>query len=343
MQAKPRRLTKRTTAIIAVAIVAIVIASSGGTYYYVNYVAQRPITCTLPSGRDAIKVGFTISLTGTFNVEGAKSLAGIQAAACWVNNNGGVTVNGKTYNIVLDYYDDQSSSSFVSTLYPKIITEDHAQFLLAPYSSGLTSTAAPLAEQNNLIMLSHGGSSDSIWTHEYQNVFGVLSPASTYFKNAIDWLVANNHSGDKLAFLYAGDPFSIAASAAGSRYAVQQGLSVVYNQSYPATAQDLSSQLTAASQVAKADDLLGGGHYDDGLKIVQQLSFVGWKPKFISLLVAVTEPELQQQLGVAANRVTGPSQWETIVTYSPATAQAADIPWYGPTESQFVDYYSKQK
>src|SRR5438552_15460205 len=105
MQAKPRRLTKRTTAIIAVAIVAIVIASGGGTYYYVNYVAQRPITCTLPPGRDAIKVGFTISLTGNFNVEGAKSLAGIQAAACGTNNNAGPTANASTYNIVLTYYD----------------------------------------------------------------------------------------------------------------------------------------------------------------------------------------------------------------------------------------------
>src|SRR6266487_2600226 len=342
MQAKPRRLATRTTTIIVIVIVAIVVVSGGGTYYYINYVAPKPISCTLPSGRDAITVGFTISLTGTYNVEGSKSLAGIEAAACWINSNGGVTVNGKTYNIVLDYHDDASSQSNISPLYTSIITQDHAQFLLAPYSSGLTGTAAPLAEQNNLVMLSHGGSSDSIWTHGYQNVFGVLSPASTYFKNAIDWLVANNHSGDKLAFLYAGDPFSIAASAAGSRYAVQQGLSVVYNQSYPATAQDLSSQLTAASQVAKADDLLGGGHYDDGLKIVQQLSFVGWKPKFISLLVAVTEPQFQQQLGGAANLVTGPSQWETIVTYSPATAQAANIPWYGPNETQFVNYYSKQ-
>ena len=341
MQAKPRRLATRTTTIIVIVIVAIVVVSGGGTYYYINYVAPKPISCTLPSGRDAITVGFTISLTGTYNVEGSKSLAGIEAAACWINSNGGVIVNGKTYNIVLDYHDDASSQSNISPLYTSIITQDHAQFLLAPYSSGLTGTAAPLAEQNNLVMLSHGGSSDSIWTKGYKNVFGVLSPASTYFNHAIDWLKAN-YPDDKLAFLYAGDPFSIAASAAGSRYAVQQGLSVVYNQSYPATAQDLSSQLTAASQVAKADDLLGGGHYDDGLKIVQQLSFVGWKPKFISLLVAVTEPQFQQQLGGAANLVTGPSQWETIVTYSPATAQAAGIPWYGPTESQFVDYYSKQ-
>src|SRR5438552_8081710 len=339
MQAKPRRLATRTTAIIVIVIIALVVASSGGVYYYVNYIARSPCA-SATSGN--IKVGFTISLTGTYNVEGGKSLAGIQAAASWINDNGGVTVNGKARNITLDYYDDQSSSTLVPQLYTKIITQDCAQFLLAPYSSALTGAAAPLAEQYNRVMLSHGGSSDTIWTHGYQNVFGVLSPASTYFKNAIDWLVANNHSGDKLAFLHADDSFSTAASVAASRYAVQQGLTMVYNNSYPSMGtQDLSTQLTAA-QVAGADDLLGGGHYADGLKIVQQLSSVGWTPKFISLLVAVTEPQFQQQLGGAANLVTGPSQWETIVTYSPATAQAANIPWYGPTESQFVDYYSKQ-
>jgi branched-chain amino acid transport system substrate-binding protein len=341
MQATPpRKLTRKTAAIIVVAIVAIVVASGGGAYYYVNYVAPHP-ACALPSGRDAIKVGFTISLTNTYNVEGAKSLAGIQAAACWINNNGGLVVGGKAYNIVLDYYDDQSNAALIPQLYTKIITQDHAQFLLAPYSSGLTGAAAPLAEQYKLVMLSHGGSSDTIWTKGYHYVFGVLSPASTYFNNAIDWLKAN-HPGDKLAFVYADDSFSTAASAAASRYATKQrGLEMVYNASYPQTAQDLTTQLTAA-KAAGADDLIGGGHLADGVKIVSQLSSVSWTPKFISLLVAVTEPSFQSQLSAAANFVTGPSQWETSVTYSPATAQAAGVTWYGPSETQFVDYYSKQ-
>src|SRR6266705_956752 len=154
MQAKPRRLATRTTAIIVIVIVALVVASSGGVYYYVNYVA-RPPCASATSGN--IKVGFTISLTGTYNVEGGKSLAGIQAAASWINDNGGVTVNGKARNITLDYYDDQSSSTLVPQLYTKIITQDCAQFLLAPYSSALTGAAAPLAEQYNRVMLSHGG------------------------------------------------------------------------------------------------------------------------------------------------------------------------------------------
>src|SRR5205807_9733380 len=104
MQAKPRRLAKRTTAIIVIVIVALEVASGGGVYYYVNYVARPPCASATSGNRN---VGFTTSLTGTYNVEGGKSLAGIQAAAGWINDNGRITVSGTARNIPLDYYDEQ--------------------------------------------------------------------------------------------------------------------------------------------------------------------------------------------------------------------------------------------
>ncbi len=325
-------LTTKATAIIVLVI--LVIVGVGAAYYVTSQQGTSP-----PSQRGTIKVGFSISETGTFNVEGGKSLAGIRAAAQWINDNGGVVVNGKAYNITLDYYDDASTAGNIVPLYTKIITQDNAQFLLAPYSSGLTAAAAPLADQYHLIMFSHGGASDSIWAKGYQNVFGILSPASTYLKTAIDYLKAN-HPNDKLAFLYANDAFSIVVGAAAADYAKAQGLTVVYNSSYPATVTDLSPQLTAA-KAAGATDLLGGGHFNDGLLVMQQLKSVGWTPSFISLLVAVTEPAFQQQLGASANLVTGPSQWETTVNYSPSAASTAGVTYFGPTEQQFATEYAK--
>src|SRR5207237_895876 len=85
------------------------------------------------------------------------------------------------------------------------------------------------------------------------------------------------------------------------------------NQTYPNKGTtDFHTQLNAAI-AAGADDLIGGGHFQDGQAIVSQLSSVNWKPKIVSLLVAVTEPSFQSGLGAAANNVTGPSQWESAV------------------------------
>jgi branched-chain amino acid transport system substrate-binding protein len=166
----------------------------------------------------------------------------------------------------------------------------------------------------------------------------VLSAASIYLKGAVDWLKAN-HPSDKIAAVYASDSFSSFATQAALGYAQSLGLTIVYNQSYPQTVTDLSTQLTAAKN-AGADDLIGGGHFNDGLLIMNQLKTT-WTtppPKFISLLVAVTEPTFQTQL-TNANYVTGPSQWETVVSYSPALAQSLGLPWYGPTPAEFTQLY----
>lgn len=323
--------SRRKIIAIGVAFVLILVAIAAAAVYYLGQ----------PTGfSGTIKVGFSISLTGTFNVEGTNSLNGIKAAANWINSHGGVAVGGKLYNVSLDYYDDQSVSGNIATLYTRIIQQDGAQFLLAPYSSGLTTAAAPLADQYNRVMLSHGGSSDAIWTQtSRRNLVEVLSPASIYLKGAVDWIKAN-HATDKIAALYASDSFSSFATQAAIGYAQSLGLSVVYNQSYPATVTDLSTQLTAAKN-AGAQDLIGGGHFNDGLLIMNQLktTWTAPPPKFISLLVAVTEPTFQTQLGATANNVTGPSQWETVVNYSPSQAQSAGLSWYGPTPAEFTQLY----
>jgi branched-chain amino acid transport system substrate-binding protein len=322
--------SRRKIISIGIAFVVVLVAISAAAVYYL----------TLPPGfSGTIKVGFTISLTGTFNVEGTNSLNGLKTAADWINSHGGVAVGGKLYNVSLDYYDDQSVSGNVGTLYPNIIQRDGAQFLLAPYSSGLTTAAAPLADQYDRVMLSHGGSSDVIWTQTARrNLVEVLSPASIYLKGAVDWLKAN-HPTDKIAALYASDSFSAFATQAALGYAQSQGMTIVYNQSYPGTVTDLSTQLTAARN-SGADVLIGGGHFNDGLLIMNQLKTT-WTtppPKFISLLVAVTEPNFQTGL-TNANYVTGPSQWETVVSYSPSLAQSLGLSWYGPTPAEFTQRY----
>jgi len=164
----------------------------------------------------------------------------------------------------------------------------------------------------------------------------VLSPASGYLKGAVDWL-HTNHPTDKIAALYAADSFSTLAASSAVAYAQSLGLNVVYNQSYPATATDLSTQLNAA-KTAGADDLIGGGHFNDGLLIMNQLKTI-WTPKFVSLLVAVTEPTFYTQLGATANNVTGPSQWQAAVGYSPTLAQSLGLDWFGPTPQEFTQAY----
>ncbi len=265
-----------------------------------------------PTQAGTITVGFSISLTGKYTVEGTNSLRGLNTTEYWINTNGGITVGGQTYNVQLKYYDDQSDGQNIQTLYSTLVQQDGAEFLLAPYSTALTTTAAPYADQFDRVMMSHGGAADTIWTSTQRtNLVQVLSPASAYLKGSVDWLKAN-HPTDRIAVIHESDSFSTLASQSALDYAKSLGLNVVYNASYPTGTADLSTQLNAA-KLACADALIGGGHFNDGLLIMNQLKTI-WTPKFVSILVAVTEPSFQSQLQASANRVVGPSQWESRVT-----------------------------
>jgi branched-chain amino acid transport system substrate-binding protein len=322
----------RRTRVIA-AIVGILVA-------LVAIAAVYSLSLAPAGSANVVTLGFTISLTGRYSVEGTNSLNGILTAQSWINAHGGITIGGKSYQLSLKYYDDTSTSSQIVPLYTRIITNDGANALLAPYSSALTSAAAPLADQLDRVMLSHGGSSDTIWTTApgYRNLVMVLSPASTYLKGAIDW-INTSHRSDKIAVIHESDSFSTTAAKSAIAYAGKLGINVVYNKSYTSNPQDVTP-LLAAAQAAGADDLIGGGHFQDGLLIVNQLNSIGWRPKFVSLLVAVTEHSFRDQLGALSNNVTGPSQWESSVAYGPALAQSLGLNWFGPTPAEFTSLYT---
>ena len=72
-----------------------------------------------------------------------------------VNAAGGIKAGGKTYKVKLVSYDDELQDTRVQQLYTRLITQDKAQFLFSPYSSGLSATAAIISEQYGKVMLTH--------------------------------------------------------------------------------------------------------------------------------------------------------------------------------------------
>ncbi len=289
---------------------------------------------------DVIKIGMTISLSGKYQHEGTQALCGIQAAIDYFNDKGGITVGGKAYKLQLIYYDDQSKKDLINSLYTQIVTSDGAQFLLAPYSSGLTLAAAPISQQYKRIMISHGGASNKIFEQGYQYMVQVLSPASEYFKSTLEFL-AKTDPNAKIAFIYENAAFAKAVMAGAKKYAEDFGLNVVYENTYEPGATEFSS-LIAEAKSAGADVLVGGGHYQDGFQLVKQAHELGWKLKFISLLVAVTHESFYKDLGPeVAENVAGPSQWEPAAAYSPEAAKKAGIEWFGPTKEEWIQLFNK--
>ncbi len=272
---------------------------------------------------DTITIGFTVSQTGALNNDSVAQMRGFELWRDEVNAAGGIKAGDKHYKIKFANYDDESQNVRVQQLYTRLIVQDKAQFLFSPYSSGLVATAAIISEQYGKVMLTTGGAEEKTYQLGNKNLFQVYSPAGQYLAGAVDALKEKNPHA-QVAFIYEDDPFSKAVAQATRDLAKRQGVSVVLDESYSPSTTDFGPIINKLVS-AKADALMGGGHYPDGSTLARQLYDQKVGLKWVTLLVAPDTPKFAE-LGDAALGISVPSQWAPQVTYKPD---------FGPTAAEF--------
>lgn len=287
---------------------------------------------------ETIVIGFTSSKTGSLEVPSTGQSRGLELWLEQVNSAGGITLpDGTVVTFEFRTYDDESNKDRVQQLYTKLINEDETDFLISPYSSGLTDAAAVIAEQYGQVMITTGAASDSTYKKGFKSVFQLYTPASRYLTGAVDLLANIDPSAKKLAIVHENDKFSTDVSTAAKDYAESKGYEVVLFEGYDSGTTDFAPFINKITG-AQPDAIMGGGHFADGSTFARQLYEKGTDVKFLALLVA--PPELQfADLGEAALGVIGPSQWEPQANYTEAAAQSAGISWAGPTVADFTAAY----
>src|ERR1700751_3872070 len=105
------------------------------------------IAAAAPVGAaDAIKVGFSMALTGAVAPNGRQLLLALEIWRDDVNRKGGLL--GRPIELV--YYDDQSNPANVPGIYTKLISVDKVDLLLGPYATNMVAAAMPVIMQHNM-------------------------------------------------------------------------------------------------------------------------------------------------------------------------------------------------
>ena len=161
-----------------------------------------------------LTIGFSVSQTGKLNTDSIAQMRGFELWRDQVNAKGGIKVGDKAYNIKFVSYDDESQNGRVQQLYTRLISQDNAQFLFSPYSSGLTATAAIISEQYGKIMLTTGAAEGKTYELGNKDLFQIYSPASEYLAGALQALKQKDPNA-KIAFVYQDDPFIRSPATSG--------------------------------------------------------------------------------------------------------------------------------
>ncbi|HVY58983.1 MAG TPA: amino acid ABC transporter substrate-binding protein [Xanthobacteraceae bacterium] len=277
---------------------------------------------------ETLTIGFTVSQTGKLNNDSTSQMRGFELWRDNVNAAGGIKAGGKQYQIKFVTYDDESQNARVQQLYTRLITQDKAQFLFSPYSSGLTATSAIISEQYGKVMITTGAAEEKTYQLGNKNLFQLYSPASQYLAGAVKALKELNPN-TKIAYVVEDDPFSKAVLAATRKQAEEAGLKVALDERYSGDTTDFGPLINKVVS-SGATALLGGGHYADGATLARQLHDQKAGLKWVTLLVAPDSPNFAT-LGDAAVGVSVPSQWEPQVSFKPD---------FGPTAPEFTKQFT---
>jgi branched-chain amino acid transport system substrate-binding protein len=293
---------------------------------------------TTPAPEDkTITIGFTSSLTGAQEVSSKRQVAGFNLWMKQVNDAGGIKLSdGSTVKFAAVTYDDESNKERVQELYTRLITEDNADFLISPYSSGLTAAASIIAEQNGKIMITAGAAEDDAYKTGNTSLFQLYTPGSQYLLSTVDMLKQLDPEA-KVAVVHENDKFSTSVVEGLKPYLESQGFEVVLEEGYASDTTDFGPVINKLVE-SGATVLLGGGHYPDGSTFARQLYERKAGLKFVSLLVAPADSKFPE-LGDAALGVSTSSQWELKATHTAEEAKALGKTWYGPSGVDFATAY----
>ena len=96
----------------------------------------------------------------------------------------------------------------------RLISQDKVQYMLGPYSTGMTAAIAPVSEQYKIPMVEAEGAGRSLFNKGYKYMFAILSTSDQYLSSAIDLAaeMAKKNGKDpndvKVAMAFESDPFS---------------------------------------------------------------------------------------------------------------------------------------
>jgi branched-chain amino acid transport system substrate-binding protein len=267
-----------------------------------------------------IRIGASLSLTGTYAKLGKNQHEGYQLCIKDLNAKGGIL--GRKAELVV--YDDQSMPATAVRLYEKLITEDKVDAVMGPYSSPVTEASANVTEKYKKVMVAPLAATTSIFKKNRKYIFMVISPAEVYLEGLVD--MAAKRGLKTVAVVNEDTLFSKAAASGAAELAKKKGLQVVFTEAYPKGNTDFSALLTKI-KAANPDVLAAATYFDDAVALTRQMKELNVSPKMYGVTVGGDLPEFYDTLKQNAEYIYGATQWEHTLPY--------------PGNQEFFDAYKK--
>ena len=266
---------------------------------------MTPVDKTTLAGRNLLRVGACLSLSGRFARFGRQAARALQAWA---------SLDGRAQVLIED---DASDIGRLRAVLPQLAAA--SDLLLGPYSTLLMRAAGDLAAEAGWTIWNHGGSGDDVETAHPGHVISVLTPTRRYAEPFLAHLANSAPAPAELRIAHGTGRFGRQVADGAEARARQLGI----------------TRLTTgpAGTVLSGDPpgdwtLLTAGTFEDDIQAVARARSLANPPQVICAVAAGV-----REFGKA---VTNPAGIFGIAQWFPRTGQR---PRLGPTEEQFLTAY----
>jgi branched-chain amino acid transport system substrate-binding protein len=266
------------------------------------------LTAIPAKAQEAIKIGFSMSLTGPLAANGKMSLVAMKIWEEDTNAKGGLL--GRPVKLI--YFDDQSNPSTVPGIYSKLIDVDKVDFVVSAYASGQIAPAMPVVMAKNRLFISLFGTGINE-TFNYPKYFSMIpngpTPKPAFTRGFFKIAEAQNPKPQTIAIAAADAEFGRNACEGAEENAKTSGFKIVYNKTYPPSTTEFTP-IVRAVQATNADLFVVCSYPLDTVGMVKAMNEVGFMPKMWGgAMVGLQATVFKTQLGPLLNGLVNYETW----------------------------------
>jgi branched-chain amino acid transport system substrate-binding protein len=254
-----------------------------------------------------LKIGAVDSLTGWMAAGEQPTNDGAKLAAAWINDNGGITVNGVKYKIKLLSVDAKSSPQGMAAAVTKLVEKEGVKFIIGGVNPVMNTAASSITEPAGVLRLSN-------YTCATPEESGPQFPL-TFFMNSnvqgarpmLTWLKKTHPGVKKIALSHPGDGGGENRRKHLEPIANELGMTIVFSGEWPGETMDFTPFIKKA--LDKGPDAFvftdaWAYHVGSQIKALRALGFKGpaisTDSEIVAEVLEVSGPKLTEGYAAAS-------------------------------------------
>ena len=227
---------------------------------------------------ETITIGSTGPLTGGAASYGISVKQGAEIAIEEINNAGGVKVGDKSYNLALQFEDDEADEEKARTAYSTLM-DKKVDVIMGAVTSGSSLAITDLTKADNILQLTPSGSAAAITAND--NVFRLCFTDPIQGKTIADYIIKQGY--DSVAVLYNNsDEYSTGVYEAFKNELIETGNPelLVAEESFVSDDVDFTAQLTKI-KATDAKIIFVPAYYEAAAYIAKQVKDLGLEVEIV--------------------------------------------------------------